>query len=189
VPILNRPTSHLSRRLIAIHIRTIAQLLPRLHIPLVLLQLIQNPLIRIRAHHTPQRRVLRHRQLIHSQRALPRIPSLGSIPLSHRLFGIQVVVRGVLVLLVDKGHGCAGPVGAETAGLDAREFDVPFGLYFEGDCFGEAFDGPFGGAVDGEELDGVVSGWGCVWHEGMKIGYSGYVKGCGAPQHRSRRLS
>ena len=78
--------------------------------------------------------------------------------LSHRLLGVQVVVGRVLVLFVDEGHGGAGPVGAETAGLDACEFDVPFGLYFLGDGFGEAFDGPFGGAVDGEELEGVLVG-------------------------------
>lgn len=42
-----------------------------------------------------------------------------------------------------RGYGRGGvvglPFGAESAGLDAGEFDVPFWLYFLGDCFGEAF--------------------------------------------------
>ena len=39
-------------------------------------------------------------------------------------------------------------VGAEAAGLDDAEVDVPGGEDFVGEGFGEAFDGVFGGAVD-----------------------------------------
>ena len=46
-------------------------------------------------------------------------------------------------------HAATGYVGAETAGLDERELDVPGGEDFVGDGFGEAFNGPFGGAIDG----------------------------------------
>ena len=46
-------------------------------------------------------------------------------------------------------------IGAESAGLDACEVDVSGGFYFLEDGFGEPFDGPFGGAVDGECGDAV----------------------------------
>ena len=48
-----------------------------------------------------------------------------------------------------------GYVGAEGARLDACEMNVPAGFYFLRNGFGEAFDGPFGGAVDGERGDAV----------------------------------
>ena len=79
---------------------------------------------------------------------------------SHGFFCIDVVVGGVA--FGGEGHGAAGPVGAETAGFDAGEVDVPFRFYFVGDGFGEAFDGPFGGAVDGEHGDSVEKGGNCV---------------------------
>lgn len=43
-------------------------------------------------------------------------------------------------------------MGAETAGLDACEVDVPFWFDFVGEGFGEAFDDPFRGAVDDPPL-------------------------------------
>ena len=59
-----------------------------------------------------------------------------------------MVVRGVAV--GGEIHAATGYVSAEAAGLNAREVDVPAGFYFLGDGFGEAFDCPFGGAVDGD---------------------------------------
>ena len=47
------------------------------------------------------------------------------------------------------------PVGAEAAGLDAGEADVPGGFDLVGEGSGEDFDGSFGGVVDGEERDAV----------------------------------
>lgn len=47
-------------------------------------------------------------------------------------------------------HGASDPVDAETTGLDACEVYVSFWFDFVGEGFGEAFDGPFGGAVDAE---------------------------------------
>ena len=44
---------------------------------------------------------------------------------------------------------------AETAGLYAGEVDVPFCFDFVGEGFGEAFDGPCGGAVDFEHWHSV----------------------------------
>ena len=61
---------------------------------------------------------------------------------------VNVVVGGVAVGC--EFHAATRYISAECAGLDACEVDVPGGFYFLGDGFGEPFDGPFGGAVDGE---------------------------------------
>ena len=82
--------------------------------------------------------------------ALDWIPSFAPIPLHHCFFGAHVVIGWVA--LGEEVHGASGPVGAETAGLDACEVDVLFWFYFVGEKFGEAFDGPFRGAVDDPPL-------------------------------------
>ena len=66
---------------------------------------------------------------------------------------VNVVVGGVVVGC--EFHAATSYIGAEAAGLDACEVDVPARFYFLGDGFGEPFDGPFGGAVDGECGDAV----------------------------------
>lgn len=74
------------------------------------------------------------------------------------LLRVDVLVGGVPVSGVFHAATCY--VGAETAGLDEREVDVPGGEEFLREGFGEAFDGEFGGAVDGEcgEAVGVLDG-------------------------------
>ena len=94
------------------------------------------------------------------------------------LLRVDVVVGGVAVGGVF--HAATGYVGAEGAGLDEGEVDVPDGFYFLGDGFGEAFDGVFGGAVDGvcgEEKGffGCLVGrrWGMrrgVWSDKLGLG-------------------
>ena len=69
------------------------------------------------------------------------------------LSGVDVLVGGVPVCC--EFHTTTCYVGAETAGLDDAEVDVPGGEDFVGDGFGEGFDGVFGGAVDGVCGDAV----------------------------------
>ena len=73
--------------------------------------------------------------------------------LTHCLPCIDVVVGGVA--MGGELQTTTGYVGAEGARLDAGEVNVPAGFYFLGNGFGEAFDGPFGGAVDGERGNAV----------------------------------
>ena len=73
--------------------------------------------------------------------------------LTHVLPRVNVVVGGVVVGC--EFHAATSYIGAESAGLDACEVDVPGGFYFLGDGFGEPFDGPFRGTVDGECGDAV----------------------------------
>ena len=72
------------------------------------------------------------------------------------LLRIDVLVGGVPT--GGEFHATTCYVGAETAGLDDAEVDVPGGEEFVGDGFGEAFDGVFGGAVDGVGGDAGVGG-------------------------------
>ena len=60
---------------------------------------------------------------------------------------INVVVGRVAV--GGEFHAATGNVSAEGARLDTCEVDVPSGFYFLGNGLREAFDCPFGGAVDG----------------------------------------
>ena len=153
------------RSLIPIDISTITNplILPTIH-P-IRLNLPHNRLIRIRPNNNPQRRILHHGQLIHCLSPLDRIAGLGAVSVAHGFLRVDVVVGWVA--LGGERHGAAGPVGAEAAGFDEGEVDVPFGFELVGEGFGEAFDGPFGGAVDGEHGDSGGRGqWvidnGCV---------------------------
>ena len=67
----------------------------------------------------------------------------------HALLRIHMVVGR---MAVDKGHGAAGPVGSEAAGLDEGELDAPLGLDLLLDGLGEALDRPLGRVVHAEEL-------------------------------------
>lgn len=74
---------------------------------------------------------------------------------AHLLLSINVVISRVLVL--GKVHAAAGPVGSESARLDAGELDAPFRLDFMADGLGEALDRPLGGTVDAEGRDTALA--------------------------------
>lgn len=83
-----------------------------------------------------------------------RVTTLSTIPLTHALLRIKVVVRS---LLLAKSHAAAGPVSTETAWLDVLHVDVPFWLHLLAECLGKRLYGPLGRAVDTEERHAELS--------------------------------
>lgn len=134
------------RRLVAIHIRTMAQLLVLLVVLIVRLQLAHNASIGIRTDANSQWWVFHGRNLIHSSCTLRWVTSLSAVALAHGSLCIDMVVR--FALLFGEIHGAAGPVCPESTWLDAGELDVPFGLELAGKGLREAFHCPLRGTVD-----------------------------------------
>ena len=60
----------------------------------------------------------------------------------------MIIIR---ILLLPKIHTAAGPIGAEAAGLDQLQLDLPLRLQLHRDGLGKALDGKLGGIVHAEQ--------------------------------------
>ncbi len=129
------PLPSLRPPLLPLHLRTTTQpLKPPILLPIPP-QLPHHHLKRLLPQHHSQRRLLHNRYLIHRLCTLNRIARFGAVEFPTVFLGVDVRVGWVPV--GGEFHAATRDVGAETAGRDEREVDVPGGVDFVGEGFGE----------------------------------------------------
>jgi len=104
--------------------------------------------VSVTADDRPERRIIHLRNVPHSTGTFNGVSGLCTIPLTHRLFRVDMVIRRILVLA--KHHTAASPISPESTRLNAGELDVPLRFELVTQRFCEALYSPLGRAVDGE---------------------------------------